>query len=174
MPVQNVPVRNGLIAWPPVLLLAGFSRTSRHCSSKGRDAKCEADQMNGCPDNQCDLSKMFPDIWPKLRYVKSVEKCVFFFSCLSGVCRLNQTRIFVLRSKSRLPCSMLRAYLIGYQSTLWRIYKLIIIARRYCLLTFLELSVWLMRTVRAVCVPMCHVVFIQPCAIPLGSPCRDP
>lgn len=101
----------------------------------------------------------------------------YFFSSLRDVCRLTQTRIypFVLWLKSRLPCSMLRVHLIGYQRrTVWRVYKWIIITRRYCTLTFLELSVLLMRTVRAVPVPMCHVVFIQPCATPLGSPCCDP
>ncbi len=58
VPVQNHFVRNGPIAWPPVLLLAAFSRTA-HPNNFTLDtalpwvlsntpAKCEVDQMNGC------------------------------------------------------------------------------------------------------------------------------
>ncbi len=57
MPVQNAPVRNGPTAWPPVLLLAAFSRTA-HPNDFTLDtallwvlsntpAKCDVDRMNG-------------------------------------------------------------------------------------------------------------------------------
>ncbi len=57
-----VPVRKGLIAWPPVLLRAAFLRTA-HLKNFTLDtalpwvlsntpAKCEVDWMNGCRDNR--------------------------------------------------------------------------------------------------------------------------
>ncbi len=62
VPVENVPVRIGQIAWPPVLMLAAFSRTAHPNNFtldtalpwvlRNTPAKCEVDRMNGCRDNR--------------------------------------------------------------------------------------------------------------------------
>ncbi len=62
VPIQNMPVQNRSIAWPPVLLLPAFSKTAHPNNFRldtalpwvlsNTPAKCEVDRMNGCPDNQ--------------------------------------------------------------------------------------------------------------------------
>ena len=62
VPVENVPVQDRPIAWPPVLLLllAAFlrNRSSKPLHStalswvlSNTPAKCEVDRMNGCREN---------------------------------------------------------------------------------------------------------------------------
>ena len=81
MPVQNVPVRNRPIAWPPILLLAAFLRTAHPnnftlhtalpCVLSNTPTKCEADRMNGGQtDRQTDRQRL---LW--LLYGATMHLC---------------------------------------------------------------------------------------------------